>query len=155
MPEHPEVESFRKYFEATSLHDPIREVEVKSPSILGNITKEDLCGRLVGRKFIAAFRRLIYFRFAWEREIRPCPSVWDDRFSRVFPGYPENLLLKHRSTEAKCTRDTAGLKRSQYQEDIHTSVPATRSGSGNNRKPDRWQAKILTGFHDAELPVFF
>lgn len=56
MPELPEVESFRKYFEATSLHDPIVEIEVKSTSILGNITQEDLSGRLVGREFAAVSR---------------------------------------------------------------------------------------------------
>jgi formamidopyrimidine-DNA glycosylase len=57
MPELPEVESFRKYFEATSLHDLIDDVEVKSPSILGNITREDLRDRLVGREFAAVSRK--------------------------------------------------------------------------------------------------
>jgi formamidopyrimidine-DNA glycosylase len=57
MPELPEVESFRKYLEATSLHDPIVGVEVKSPSILGNVTAGELRGRLTGREFSAASRR--------------------------------------------------------------------------------------------------
>jgi hypothetical protein len=49
MPELPEVESFRKYFEATSLHDPVAGIEVKSPGILRNISEHELRSRLVGK----------------------------------------------------------------------------------------------------------
>jgi len=56
MPELPEVESFRKYFEATSLHDPITGIEVKSPAILRNISEYDLLRRLVGKAFTSVSR---------------------------------------------------------------------------------------------------
>ncbi|MBP1929819.1 formamidopyrimidine-DNA glycosylase [Methanolinea mesophila] len=57
MPELPEVESFRKYFETTSLHDPIAGVEVSSPSVLGDITPEELRRRLIGMEFTEVSRR--------------------------------------------------------------------------------------------------
>jgi formamidopyrimidine-DNA glycosylase len=57
MPELPEVESFRKYFEATSLHDPVAGIEVKSPGILRNISEHELRSRLVGEKFTSVSRR--------------------------------------------------------------------------------------------------
>ena len=57
MPELPEVESFRKYFEATSLHDPIAGIEVKSPAILRNISEHDLRRRMIGKTFISVSRR--------------------------------------------------------------------------------------------------
>jgi len=57
MPELPEVESFRKYFEATSLQDPVAWIEVKSPAILRNIAEHDLRRRLVRKRFTSVSRR--------------------------------------------------------------------------------------------------
>ena len=41
MPELPDVESFRRYFDKTSLHQKIRQVEVTRPGILNQIGAED------------------------------------------------------------------------------------------------------------------
>jgi formamidopyrimidine-DNA glycosylase len=57
MPELPEVESYRKYFEATSLQDPIAEIDVKSPAILRNISEPGLRRMLVGKSFTSVSRR--------------------------------------------------------------------------------------------------
>lgn len=42
MPELPEVELFKQYFDSTSLHKNIEKVQVKSPTILRNISTQEL-----------------------------------------------------------------------------------------------------------------
>ena len=42
MPELPDVESFRKYMDSTSLHKKINSVEVKNSKILGKISSSAL-----------------------------------------------------------------------------------------------------------------
>lgn len=51
MPELPEVEVFKQYFDATSLHKKIKDLQVKSSEILGNISAKQLEGKLQGHKF--------------------------------------------------------------------------------------------------------
>ncbi len=51
MPELPEVESFRKYMDSTSLHKKINSVEVKNSKILGKISPSALKKNLTGNKF--------------------------------------------------------------------------------------------------------
>lgn len=51
MPELPDVEVSRRYMEATSLHQTIKEVEVKSPNMLGNVTAQQLRQRLIDSRF--------------------------------------------------------------------------------------------------------
>lgn len=51
MPELPEVESFGKYLEKTSLNKKIEEVEVKSPELLQNIDVDSLKDKLEGSIF--------------------------------------------------------------------------------------------------------
>jgi formamidopyrimidine-DNA glycosylase len=48
MPELPEVETFKRYMDATSLHQRIEEVEVKSADLLQNVSVRDLSRRLKG-----------------------------------------------------------------------------------------------------------
>ncbi len=51
MPELPDVEVFRGYMDATSLHQDIQDVEIKSDQILRNLTAKKLKMRLIGHKF--------------------------------------------------------------------------------------------------------
>ena len=51
MPELPDVEVFRQYFNATSLHQKIKNVEVRSRDILENVSSRKLGARLKGRSF--------------------------------------------------------------------------------------------------------
>ena len=51
MPELPEVESFGRYLEKTSLNKKIEEVEVKSPELLQNIGTNDLKKNLETNRF--------------------------------------------------------------------------------------------------------
>jgi DNA-formamidopyrimidine glycosylase len=56
MPELPEVESFRRYLEATSFNKKIEEVDVKSPELLQNIDVNILKENLEGSSFKRAQR---------------------------------------------------------------------------------------------------
>jgi formamidopyrimidine-DNA glycosylase len=51
LPELPDVETLKRYFAATSLHKTVRQVEVKSPEILGNTSTQELRDRLVDHEF--------------------------------------------------------------------------------------------------------
>jgi Formamidopyrimidine-DNA glycosylase len=51
MPELPEVESFGKYLDRTSLDKTIENVEIKSPELLQNVDANDLKEKLEGHKF--------------------------------------------------------------------------------------------------------
>jgi formamidopyrimidine-DNA glycosylase len=56
MPELPDVELFKRYFDATALHQPIQEVEVYPEQILGGVTGRELKLRLAGQTFSATHR---------------------------------------------------------------------------------------------------
>jgi formamidopyrimidine-DNA glycosylase len=56
MPELPEVESFKRYVNSTSLHKPIDAVEVRSSLILEDLTPDKLEKSLVGREFLSCQR---------------------------------------------------------------------------------------------------
>ncbi len=56
MPELPDVETFRRYFDATSLQKQIKNVEVREPRILDNISPEELQSALHRRKFLSSRR---------------------------------------------------------------------------------------------------
>ncbi|WP_414469754.1 Fpg/Nei family DNA glycosylase [Methanobacterium sp. ACI-7] len=57
MPELPEVESFKRYIEKTSMHKKIENIEVNSPQQLQNIEVEDLREKLEKKTFQHAERR--------------------------------------------------------------------------------------------------
>jgi len=57
MPELPEVESFGRYLEKTSLNKKIEEVEVKSPELLQNVDVNDLKDCLEDKKFKSTKRQ--------------------------------------------------------------------------------------------------
>lgn len=46
MPELPDVEVFRKYMDSTSLHQKIKNVEVKDENLLGDVSSRSLQIRL-------------------------------------------------------------------------------------------------------------
>lgn len=56
MPELPEVESFRRYFERTSLHQKIKEVRLYSPEMIRGISPKKLREELKGHEFVSAGR---------------------------------------------------------------------------------------------------
>src|SRR5690242_1515894 len=51
MPELPEVETFRRYLDNTSLHRRITNVEVRDVYVLQNISGRQLARQLKGRRF--------------------------------------------------------------------------------------------------------
>jgi formamidopyrimidine-DNA glycosylase len=53
MPELPDVESFRRYFDSTSINKKISGIEVKSKYVLNGITPQVLQKKLKNQKFIA------------------------------------------------------------------------------------------------------
>jgi formamidopyrimidine-DNA glycosylase len=56
MPELPDVESFRNYFDATSLHQKIKDAEVRNRKILKNISAGRLKRELKGKSFQSTSR---------------------------------------------------------------------------------------------------
>jgi formamidopyrimidine-DNA glycosylase len=56
LPELPDVEVFRRYLQATSLHEEIVEVELRSPEVLVGASVEDLKAALHGRSFDSTSR---------------------------------------------------------------------------------------------------
>ncbi len=56
MPELPSVEIYKHYFDSTSLHQSIKEVEIRNPEILVNTTSPQLHKALVGQEFTSTSR---------------------------------------------------------------------------------------------------
>ncbi len=56
MPELPEVEIFKRYLDATSLHQRIDDVDVRNTYILKEISARELARRLKGRRFESSRR---------------------------------------------------------------------------------------------------
>ena len=56
MPELPDLEAFRRYVDATALHQPISGVQVKAPAVLKDIGPEELRRELVGNRFQSTAR---------------------------------------------------------------------------------------------------
>jgi formamidopyrimidine-DNA glycosylase len=56
MPELPDVETFKRYLDATSLHQRIRGVDVESAYVLKGISARELAHRLKGRRFESSRR---------------------------------------------------------------------------------------------------
>jgi formamidopyrimidine-DNA glycosylase len=51
MPELPEVETFKRYLDSTSLHQRINNVEVRDAYVLKRVSARELARRLKGRRF--------------------------------------------------------------------------------------------------------
>jgi formamidopyrimidine-DNA glycosylase len=51
MPELPEVETFKRYLDSTSLHQRIADVEARDAYVLKNVSARGLARRLKGRRF--------------------------------------------------------------------------------------------------------
>lgn len=56
MPELPDVQVFKEYLDATSLHQPIEKVEVRRDDVLGNVSARSLQRRLKGRTLASTDR---------------------------------------------------------------------------------------------------
>jgi formamidopyrimidine-DNA glycosylase len=57
MPELPEVETFKRYLDATSLHQRIIAVDVSNAYVLKNVSARELARQLKGRRFEFSCRR--------------------------------------------------------------------------------------------------
>jgi len=57
MPELPDVENFKRYLNATSLHQRIISVDVRDAYVLKGVTARELARRLKGRRFESSRRR--------------------------------------------------------------------------------------------------
>ncbi|MGC2626820.1 MAG: DNA-formamidopyrimidine glycosylase family protein [Candidatus Udaeobacter sp.] len=56
MPELPEVETFKRYLDSTSLHQRITSVEVRDAYVLKHVSAPGLARRLKGRRFEKSYR---------------------------------------------------------------------------------------------------
>jgi formamidopyrimidine-DNA glycosylase len=56
MPELPDVETFKRYLDATSLHQPIKSVDVRSAYVLKGVSTRELGRQLKGRSFESSCR---------------------------------------------------------------------------------------------------
>jgi formamidopyrimidine-DNA glycosylase len=57
MPELPEVETFKRYLNSTSLHQRITGVDVRDAYVLKRVSARELARRLKGRRFESSLRR--------------------------------------------------------------------------------------------------
>lgn len=57
MPELPEVNTFQRYFDETSLHQKIERVGVQDDKIIRNLNGQDFMERMTGRTFTGSYRR--------------------------------------------------------------------------------------------------
>lgn len=56
MPELPDVETFRRYLDSTSLHQEISKVAIHSPELLEGVTPAELKAALEGKSFVSTHR---------------------------------------------------------------------------------------------------
>src|SRR5438034_3146374 len=56
MPELPDVETFKRYLDATSLHQPIKGVDVRSAHVLKGVSAREFGRQLKGRSFESSCR---------------------------------------------------------------------------------------------------
>src|SRR5215813_10382125 len=56
MPELPDVETFKRYLDATSLHQSIKAVDVRSAYVLKGVSAKELARQLKGRSFESSCR---------------------------------------------------------------------------------------------------
>src|SRR5262249_19289405 len=56
MPELPDVETFKRYLDATSLDQPIKDVDVRSAYVLKGLSARELGRQLKGRSFQSSCR---------------------------------------------------------------------------------------------------
>lgn len=68
MPELPEVEAFRSYFNNTALHKKVKKVEVEGGSVLEDISPRSLQSRMKGETFKESARHGKYMFVALDRE---------------------------------------------------------------------------------------
>jgi len=61
MPELPDVEVYRQYFEETSLNRKISDIEISAPKMLKDISPDEFTEKVVGKKFTSSYRHGKYF----------------------------------------------------------------------------------------------
>ena len=102
MPELPEVNTFKKYFDGTSLHQQILDVSISDGKIIRNIAEDDFVEKLSGQSFVSSYRRGKYlfgqldnqahvlFHFAMTGDLKYYSAEEDrpkyERFHILFEG---------------------------------------------------------------------
>lgn len=61
MPELPDVEVYRRYFDETSLNKKISDVEIPAPKMLKEISPNEFIEKIIGKKFTSSYRHGKYF----------------------------------------------------------------------------------------------
>lgn len=69
MPELPDVETFRRYVDATSLHQTIESVDISAPGMLRGISEAEFKSALIGTSFEATLRHGKYLFIRLSREL--------------------------------------------------------------------------------------
>ena len=69
MPELPEVETFKRYLDSTSLHQRIISVDVRDAYVLKGVTAPELARRLKGRRFESSCRHGKHLFVRADREL--------------------------------------------------------------------------------------
>ena len=95
MPELPEVETFKRYLDSTSLHQRITNVEVRDAYILKGVSARGLARRLIGRRFENSHRH--------GKHLFVCAG--DELWLRLHFGMTGSLeYLNHNEVAPKTTR---------------------------------------------------
>src|SRR5437899_951621 len=111
MPELPDVETFKRYLQATSLHQRIVDVDVRSAYVLKRVSGRALARRLKGRSFVS---KLVFSRSRRSRISGTkiecicsarCSAYWKKRFvTRLMPIGCRSLGCCHSVEKAASAR---------------------------------------------------
>ena len=137
MPELPDVESFKRYLDATSLHQRIAHVNVLSAYVLKGISARELALRLKGRCFESSRRHgkhlFVHTDGDFRARMHPATEIADldeKALAKLFRAtryilekaietkadveqMPKSWLLPHRGKGGKCPRCGRELKSSK------------------------------------------
>lgn len=92
MPELPDVETFRRYFNRTALHNKIQDVTVNSKKVLDDISEQSLKKKLTGRTFESTDRRGKYLFAVMDNDKA---LVFHFGMTGYFEYYKDDKDLKH------------------------------------------------------------
>src|SRR6476646_7176621 len=105
MPELPEVETFKRYLDSTSLHQRITNVDVRDAYVLKLVSVRELARRLKGRRFENSYRHGKHL-FVRASDDPPSPRLrWASLWLRLHFGMTGSLeYLNHDEVPPKAAR---------------------------------------------------
>lgn len=101
MPELPEVQIFKQYFECKFLDQKINDLKITNKKILGNISESKLKERLIGSKFKSAHR------YGNMKRVLETAINLNAEIER----YPNSYLSKNRSKFGSCPQCNTMIER--------------------------------------------